>query len=969
MKSVDMARHAELSAEGLRAIGARNACDREFIHLSGAIQPHGFLLVVDPISWVVIAASANAAHLAGFDGSLIGVALSRAFGDEFADTVRALRPTGNPHDALPTRVRLTTTQRGRDSTFAMVAHRTGLTLVLEFEPGWETDDAAFALFFQRQREAVKTLLTLDDVETLCQSTVQELQLQSGYDRVMIYRFDRDAHGEVIAEARGKEAESYLRLHYPAGDIPRQARVLYMRNWIRVIADVDYAPIPIEALVDGPRIDQLDLSMSVLRGVSPIHLQYLRNMGVKATMTISLIVDNQLWGMIACHHNSAKRVSHSHRLAYEALGQLLSVRLRAVESAKHHENVRNLGQLAAQVANAVVAAENAAAGIAAAAAPLLSMVAADGAVVEIDGVRITAGIVPSDQLLDLLAPRLAKLAGAGVVPIAIESLRDLGISEIDHVANAFAVAGALFAPLPGRLQGFLLWLRCERARTVRWAGQPTGKSDAEDAAMTLPLTPRASFAEWREEVRGYCAPWQAWEIAAAAELTQAMPEVMQHRAQNRLVRMALHDPLTGLPNRRQLHDQLDKWLRVDEPRSEAEDEERQLGVLFIDVDGFKAINDTQGHQIGDELLIIVARRICSLIRPQDIAARLGGDEFVVLVPNTNILELAGIAQRIVDDLRLSFALGGQTRPGLPVSIGVALVPKGTERGEALRQADAAMYRAKRSGRDQIAIYDAALGAAVGRKQTAEKELRLAIEADEITVHYQPIFELVADGPPLLDGFEALARWRHPTRGLLSPDQFIGLAEETGLIDALGDAVMLKALRQLQAWPDRRLSMAINVSVRQFLRPAFAAKVISRLVEFGIEPHRLCLEITESQMMENPRRALAILAELRAAGTEIAIDDFGTGFSSMAYVRDLPATLLKIDKLFVAGLPHSPRDVAVVTAILQLAHSLGMRTVAEGVETVEQLATLRELGSNFAQGYLLGRPLPPEKIIIPARVSIS
>ena len=200
-------------------------------------------------------------------------------------------------------------------------------------------------------------------------------------------------------------------------------------------------------------------------------------------------------------------------------------------------------------------------------------------------------------------------------------------------------------------------------------------------------------------------------------------------------------------------------------------------------------------------------------------------------------------------------------------------------------------------------------------------------------------------------------------------FARLAVETGLIDALGDAVMLKALRQLQAWPDRRLSMAINVSVRQFLRPAFAAKVISRLVEFGIEPHRLCLEITESQMMENPRRALAILAELRAAGTEIAIDDFGTGFSSMAYVRDLPATLLKIDKLFVAGLPHSPRDVAVVTAILQLAHSLGMRTVAEGVETVEQLATLRELGSNFAQGYLLGRPLPPEKIIIPARVSIS
>jgi diguanylate cyclase (GGDEF)-like protein len=593
-----------------------------------------------------------------------------------------------------------------------------------------------------------------------------------------------------------------------------------------------------------------------------------------------------------------------------------------------------------------------------------MVLADGAVVEIDGTRVSTGIVPSDQLLDVLVPRLARLAGASIVPIAIESLQELGMPAADDRSNASAVAGALFVPLPGRVQGFLLWLRCERARLVRWAGRPEKKLDLGDAGIALSLTPRASFAEWREEERGCCAPWQAWEVATAAELTQAMPEVMQHRAQNRLVRLALHDPLTGLPNRVQLHDQLDKLLRIGEPQSRTSEDGLQLGIMFVDIDRFKAINDTHGHHIGDELLTFVARRISSLIRPQDIPARLGGDEFVVLVPNTNSRELLGIAQRIVDDLRLSFVLGGHVRPGLPVSVGVAIVPKGTEPGEALRQADAAMYNAKRSGRDQIAVYDAALGVAVGRKQIAEQELRRAIDADEITAYYQPIFDLTAGGSPLLHGFEALARWRHPTRGLVPPDQFIGLAEETGLIDALGDAVMLKALRQLRAWPDRRLTMAVNVSVRQLLRPGFADKLVSWLVEFGIEPKRLCLEVTESQMMEKPQLALAALAELRLTDTQIAIDDFGTGFSSMAYVRDLPATLLKIDKLFVAGLPHNRKDVAVVIAILQLAHSLGMRTVAEGVETVEQLDSLRELGSDFAQGYLLGKPSPPEAFIVPA-----
>jgi EAL domain-containing protein (putative c-di-GMP-specific phosphodiesterase class I) len=231
-----------------------------------------------------------------------------------------------------------------------------------------------------------------------------------------------------------------------------------------------------------------------------------------------------------------------------------------------------------------------------------------------------------------------------------------------------------------------------------------------------------------------------------------------------------------------------------------------------------------------------------------------------------------------------------------------------------------------------------------------------------VHYQPIVDLREDGPPRLHGFEALARWQHPLSGIIAPDAFIGLAEETGVIHALGDSVLAQALRQLQAWQDRSLTIAVNVSVRQLVQPGFGAEVLSRLAEAGVAPERLCLEITESQMMEQPRLALAVLSELYAANVRIGIDDFGTGFSSMAYLRDLPAAELKIDRLFIAGLPDDSKDVAVVAATVRLAHSLGMVTVAEGVETPAQLAYLREINCDYAQGYLIGRPAAAGAVVL-------
>jgi EAL domain-containing protein (putative c-di-GMP-specific phosphodiesterase class I) len=297
-----------------------------------------------------------------------------------------------------------------------------------------------------------------------------------------------------------------------------------------------------------------------------------------------------------------------------------------------------------------------------------------------------------------------------------------------------------------------------------------------------------------------------------------------------------------------------------------------------------------------------------------------------------------------------------RRSLTLSVGVAVVEVGTDPAEALRQADSAMYHAKRSGHDHVGVYDPSSGTAHSSQRLAADVLGDAITSGEITVHYQPIIALTTDAPiPPLVGFEALARWQHPVRGLLEPDEFITVAEDSELINDVGEHVMLQALRQLRTWGDERLTMAINVSVIQLMRPGFASHVVSQLIDLNIAPGRLCLEITESQMMKQPDLALSVLSELHVAGVSIAIDDFGIGFSSLAYVRNVPATLLKIDRLFVSQLPDSAKDVAVIAATVALAHSLGMRTVAEGVETAEQLNKLRTLGTDFAQGYLLGRPV--------------
>jgi diguanylate cyclase (GGDEF)-like protein/PAS domain S-box-containing protein len=424
---------------------------------------------------------------------------------------------------------------------------------------------------------------------------------------------------------------------------------------------------------------------------------------------------------------------------------------------------------------------------------------------------------------------------------------------------------------------------------------------------------------------------------------------------RLAHAAIHDPLTSLPNRELFMDRLECSLR------QATREQRQLAVMFLDVDRFKLINDTLGHDVGDQILCAVADRLNSVMRASDTLARFGGDEFTVLCSgdqgDDNTLKMA---QRLVETMGDPIILeSGEIFVSL--SVGIALSNGDRDSGATLlRNADVAMYQAKARGPSRIEIYEEGNEPHVTSRLRTSSELHRALERDEMELHYQPIVDLHTE---TLVGMEALVRWQHPTRGLLSPCEFIPLAEDIGFILPLGAWVLNEACRQLAAWTplwpngdESRLNIAVNVSALQLTEPGFPELVAEALNTSGLRADRLWLEITESALMRDPDEAVLVLQALRDTGVHWEIDDFGTGYSSLSYLQRFPVETLKIDRSFVDGLDHRPEGVAIVKAIVGLGESLGLSVIAEGVERTAEAAKLRSLGCHLAQGYLYGRPLP-------------
>jgi diguanylate cyclase (GGDEF)-like protein len=418
-------------------------------------------------------------------------------------------------------------------------------------------------------------------------------------------------------------------------------------------------------------------------------------------------------------------------------------------------------------------------------------------------------------------------------------------------------------------------------------------------------------------------------------------------------LAYHDRLTNLPNRTLFTDRCDQALAI------AQRKQDLAAVMLVSLDRFRKVTESLGHAAGDEVLVEAALRLGAYVRKGDTVGRFDGDEFALLL--THVADtgaLADIALEVSQVFKRPFQIAGQELY-VTTSIGISLFPtNGEDSGTMLRNAGAALYRAKRQGGNNYQFYAADMNAQALRRLALDTSMRRAIGNKEFVVFYQPIVNLTSRQ---VVGFEALVRWQHPELGLLPPGQFIGLAEDTGLILDIGDFVLREACAQTRKWQDEgfgRLRIAVNISARHFLQKGFVEGVVDILGETGLEATCLELELTETSIMESTEAAVKLLTQIRRLGIKVAIDDFGTGYSSLSYLKTLPIDTVKLDRSFVNGATRDPDDAALVMAIVPLAHNLKLRVIAEGVETEEQAVFLRLLRCDEAQGFLFGKPLPPE-----------
>jgi diguanylate cyclase (GGDEF)-like protein len=481
----------------------------------------------------------------------------------------------------------------------------------------------------------------------------------------------------------------------------------------------------------------------------------------------------------------------------------------------------------------------------------------------------------------------------------------------------------------------------------------GKGDASPHAVLCAFREQPSY--WSEDDRR-----KLEEFAALACTELELRHLLSEREirERQLRHDSLHDALTGLPNRtffmRRLADATDRARRLDDTL---------FAVIFLDLDDFKLINDSMGHHVGDEVIIAVARRLEECVRGGDIVARLGGDEFAILLERvSDARDTAIVAERVQGALSKPFNIGGFDHR-VTASIGVALSTSANERPEyLLRSADMAMYRAKSAGRNRFEMFDRAMHAEALARLQIENELRHAVDNQEFTLFYQPIVSLSTGR---IEMVEALIRWQHRERGVVAPADFVAVAEETGLIIPMGRWALVEACRQIRAWQeelgwDEPVGLSVNLSVRQFGQIDLVRNVAAVLKETQLPPGSLHLEITESAIISQSHPAVNIIHDLRALGVAIHLDDFGTGYSSLSYLHRIPLDAIKIDRAFTSAIDSENLSREVVRAILGLVRAVGVDAIAEGVTSETQVDVLRELGCEYAQGYLFSRPLPPDEM---------
>lgn len=581
---------------------------------------------------------------------------------------------------------------------------------------------------------------------------------------------------------------------------------------------------------------------------------------------------------------------------------------------------------------------------------------------IDAVQTQGRLLVVDDIAQnrAILKRLFGLRGFDVVEVAD------GPSALELVARESFDAILLDIVMPG-MNGFevLKKIRESYSASVLPVIMVTAKVEAEDVALALelgandyitkPIDVRIATARVQSQFARLKAERSLLShLEKLEEINQRLKhEVAERERSEAVVRhMAEHDSLTGLANRTQFRDQLNRIL------GRAGDQSGSHAILFVDLDRFKLINDTLGHRVGDLLLIAVGERLKHAASSSGTVARLGGDEFAIIRQDApGVADVGALANRIIKSIEQPIVIGGH-QILVSCSIGIASVPKdGTDPDILLANADLALYRAKTEACGSFRFFEPEMNERAQNRRVLEGDLREAIERNQFELHYQPFLNLERGQ---ISGMEALVRWRHPTRGMVPPLDFISVAEETGLINPLSRWILREAIREASTWP-RSVKLAVNLSPIQFRTGTLLTDVVEALASTSFEPGRLELEITETVVLDSDRKTMRDLHELREMGVRISMDDFGTGYSSLSYLRKFPFDKIKIDQSFVRDLPGDEGSEAIIRAVVGLAGSIGMVTTVEGVETEEQLAYLKKEGCTEIQGYLISRPLPARDVL--------
>lgn len=920
-------------SESMWTVVGHEGCETEPIHKPDAIQAHGWLLAVDVVKGRVSHVSSNLqAPIAGL------LHTTKVLGTTFEEVAHSLQLPSTvlrfeALEGLRAEMRWLTSD-----PVVITAHSSGDHYILEIErdiPSISTDPTAM----------IATLLGAPSWQAFSELTVKALGQMFGYARTMAYTFHPDHHGEVTAERIDRpDLEPFLGLHYPASDIPPQARRLYVLQLVRVIEDVDGATVHLLGPAsNGEVAATLDLTFANRRAVSPVHLEYMRNMGVAATASVSVIQNGRLTGMFVMHHTEPRSLSRSDRLALATVSRIASFVAATMDEKSFGARRIQIAALAEELRRNLTAGDNAIQCIEAIGGDVLTAVKADGLVARLQGEVFRIGDVPPQDAIDELVREWGSAGGESV------QTTDCLATDMPKLAEPDSCAGAIVARLPATSDTYLAWFRRPFLKTVRLGGEVTALVRKDQFGR---LHPRGSFNEFVERVTDHSRMWSEHDRIAADTFYQAVQSGLNEWAYRQLAVQATIDPLTGLGNRRSLSSAIEGEIR-------SLSASHGFALLFIDLDRFKQINDAHGHHKGDLVLRATADRLeretFYLVGRSGSVFRLGGDEFVVLLREAAPDSVSRLAERILAAFRYPVIVEGAMNV-VNVSIG-AVADKDAEgvsdAAELLRRGDLAMYSAKRAGGSRVAFYQVDFSDKAIRRSLLEQQLYRALEGDELTPAFQPVVSL-RTGRTV--GAEALARWRQPAGDILLPADFIPLAEETGQIRAVDRRITERAVAEcllLLRDRSREFHLSVNASAKT-VDAEYVDFLVELISDYAIPPERLIIELTESAMVHESGGLKQTLINIRSLGVKVAIDDFGTGYSSLAHLQNLPVDIVKLDRTFVERLQGGEGADVVARWAIQLVSELGMRMIAEGVETLEEEVALLRLGYDWVQGNRYGVP---------------